>query len=521
MRSLHELKQRWFLDVERDDKFPPQLRHPGSAIRPHTDGNLVEPLIDGKAIMGDFYHRVAAMLASDVPSRCRILVAAMGIDPVKLLGESDPAPDAMTTLLEAADAGVHVYFLASGQRGLGTLSRQFAEKLNARGGHGTTDKRFPGFSGGHHQKFNVTRGPDGQWVAVVSSADFFFSRWDTPDHLAQNPERPPKGGATHDAGLKVRGPAVADIGLTFAERWNDPSSIAATAPPLRVKIPTDFLAARSSSAGPHSVQVLRTYPIINRKGGYTWSHQGEFTIWAAYLNAIKEADRYIYIEDQYLYPFHDPPFFNNTAGVEQETDIVYQLGQALKRGVDVVALVPGRNNAIWKHYEVQQRWRAAEYLHQIATAKPAHGDFVVCILHRGDNDPVVHAKLMLVDDEYALVGSANICQRSIAYISELQLGVVDAENRLVRDMRLALWQEHLELNDPQSVLDPRAGVQKWQEAGARSGGRLRPLSYRRPRFSFPYRYLFNRVVDPYSGPAREAPRLSRRETVSASKERAE
>ncbi|MFN2185801.1 MAG: phospholipase D-like domain-containing protein [Anaerolineae bacterium] len=502
MTRLSELKERWFIDVARKDAFPPQLRHPGTQIQAYTDGNLVEPIIDGKAIMGDFYYRVAAMLAGDDPRHCQILIAAMGIDPVRLLGESGPAPDAMTTLLEAAGAGAQVYFLASGQRGLGTLSRKFAEKLNAFGGHGAIDTRFPGFSGGHHQKFNVTRGPDGEWVALVSSADFFFARWDTPDHLAENPERPAKGGATHDVGLKVRGPAVADIGLTFAERWNDTSSVGATAPPIRVKMPTNFLSARSSSLGPHSVQVLRTYPHINGQGGYTWSHQGEFTIWAAYLNAIRQATRYIYIEDQYFYPFHDPPFFASATGRRLETDIVYQLGQALKRGVDVVALVPGRNDAIWKHYEIQQRWRAAEYLHDIATAHRAHGNFIICFLHNGGNDPVVHAKLMLVDDEYALVGSANICQRSIAYISELQLGVVDAENRLVRDLRLALWQEHLELDKPDRVRDPQAGVHEWQETTARQTGRLRPLSNRRPIFRFPYRYLFNRVLDPYSGPPR-------------------
>ena len=86
MTSLHKLKDKWFIDVTDENDFPPQTRFPGSKIRPYADGNLVEPLIDGAAIMGDFYYRVADMLKSDDPSRCQIIVAAMGIDPVIFSG---------------------------------------------------------------------------------------------------------------------------------------------------------------------------------------------------------------------------------------------------------------------------------------------------------------------------------------------------------------------------------------------------------------------------------------------------
>jgi len=224
MTSLQDLKDKWFVDVDQEAVFPPQTRHHEARIQPHSDGNLVQPLIDGAAIMGDFHFRVEEMLNSGNPEECLVFVAAMGIDPVKLLGENGPAKDAMTTMIEAAEAGVKVYFLGSGQGNMGSKSKSFAEKLIARGSQGAIDKRFPGFAGGHHQKFNASRGPDGKWSALVSSADFFFSRWDTPDHAAENPERPSKGGPTHDFGLKVQGPAVADVVGTFEERWNDPSS---------------------------------------------------------------------------------------------------------------------------------------------------------------------------------------------------------------------------------------------------------------------------------------------------------
>jgi phosphatidylserine/phosphatidylglycerophosphate/cardiolipin synthase-like enzyme len=309
MTSLEELKDKWFVDVSQEDSFPPQTRHRASEIQPSSDGNLVEPLIDGAAIMGDFHYRAEIMLNCNNPEECLIIVTAMGIDPVKLLGENGPAKDAMTTMIDAAGAGVRVYFLGSGQGNMGLKSKKFAQKLIERGSYGAIDMRFPGIVGGHHQKFNATRGPDGLWTAVVGSADFFFSRWDTPDHAADNPERPPKGGPTHDLALKVRGPAVADIVQTFRERWNDPSSPEGTSPPIQESMPDYFTDSPMPSSGPHSVQVLRSFPLIKKRKGYSWSDQGEYTIWAAYLKAIKQARQYVYIEDQYLFTFHDPPFF--------------------------------------------------------------------------------------------------------------------------------------------------------------------------------------------------------------------
>ena len=94
MPSLSDLKEKWFVDVDDSHPFPPQQRHPGSQINPSTDGNRVELLVEGATVMADFHYRVQEMLASDDPGQGQIVVAAMGIGPVKSLGENDPAPDA-------------------------------------------------------------------------------------------------------------------------------------------------------------------------------------------------------------------------------------------------------------------------------------------------------------------------------------------------------------------------------------------------------------------------------------------
>ena len=504
MTSLQELKDKWFVDVADEKAFPPQARYPGSKIKPHTDGNLVEPLIDGAKIMGDFYKRLEQMIQSNDPSQTIAMLASMGIDPVKPLGEDVPGEDIKSKFLEAAEKGVNIYFLVSGQPGLGVFSESFSKTLNEKGGQGAVDKRFAGFAGGHHQKFNITRDYNGEWTGIASSADFFYARWDTPSHSPVNPARNKKGGPTHDTGLKIIGPGVRDLTLSFVERWNDPSSAYYTTPAITSQIEGDFPEEEFPEAGPHSVQVLRTFPIIDGKSKYSWSDVGEYTIWASYINAIKQAQRYIYVEDQYFYTFNDPPFIETSTGRKRDTDYIYQMGEALKRGVDIVALCPGRNNAFWKHYEIRQRRIAAQYLREISESHPGAGNFVICTMNTGGSDAVIHSKLLMVDDEFVMIGSANMCQRSIGNLTELNIGVVDPEDKLVRDLRLTLWQEHLELDSPESLLDSRLGVEQWHDNAAAGQGRLHLFHSKRPRIEVPYRFLFNKLVDPYNGPARES-----------------
>jgi phosphatidylserine/phosphatidylglycerophosphate/cardiolipin synthase-like enzyme len=443
---LQELKDKWFVDVSRGDQFPPQARYPGSQLQPHTDGNLVEAVIDGAPLMAEFYRRAKAIIKAPDPAQHELWIAQWRLDPVKLLGETNSAEDAQTMILNVARAGATVFFLGSGHTGRVRPTKAFAEKLIAAGGQGTADKRLPTF-GSQHQKFYIFRGPANEWLALLGSADLNYSRWDTPGHVADNPDRSSQGeGPSHDACLRVQGPAVHDIALSFAERWNDGSSRQRTDPQLSSTISIDFLNEPLPPTGPHSVQVLRTYG-LEPKRAYSWSDRGEFTIWAAYLKAIRQAKKYIYIEDQYFYLFNKPSAYNDMTGKRRDSDIVYQLGEALKRGVDVICLVPSRKGSgnPTNIYQLQARREGAQFLKTIAESQAGAGRFAICNLVAGKVDPVIHSKLMVVDDEFALVGSANVCQRSMAYDTEIHLGVVDAHNQFARDLRLALWQEHLDL----------------------------------------------------------------------------
>ena len=111
MPALQELKAKWFIDLSRQGQFPPQTRHPGALLQPWTDGNLVELVLDGAPLMAEFYQRTEAILSASDPSQHELWLAQWKLQPVKLLGETNPAPDAETTILNVAKARAKVYFL--------------------------------------------------------------------------------------------------------------------------------------------------------------------------------------------------------------------------------------------------------------------------------------------------------------------------------------------------------------------------------------------------------------------------
>ena len=139
MTTIDTLKEKWFIDVNDTGQFPPQTRHPGTQVRPYTDGNLVEPIIDGQPLMADFYERVTQIINSSDPGQYQMWLVQWRLDPVKLLGETHPAPDAETLILNAVEAGVKVYCLESGHVGHRLAANKFIKELNAKGGLGICD----------------------------------------------------------------------------------------------------------------------------------------------------------------------------------------------------------------------------------------------------------------------------------------------------------------------------------------------------------------------------------------------
>ena len=96
----------------------------------------------------------------------------------------------------------------------------------------------------------------------------------------------------------------------------------------------------------------------------------------------------------------------------------------------------------------------------------------------------VHAKVCVIDDVWATVGSDNLNLRSWTHDAELTAAVLDptldgrepadpaglgdGARRFPRELRLALWREHLGRaeGDDADLVDPVQGFQAWREAAA-------------------------------------------------------
>jgi phosphatidylserine/phosphatidylglycerophosphate/cardiolipin synthase-like enzyme len=123
----------------------------------------------------------------------------------------------------------------------------------------------------------------------------------------------------------------------------------------------------------------------------------------------------------------------------------------------------------------------------VSILRQAGGDRVA--FYGVENDagvPVyVHAKVCVIDDQWATVGSDNFNRRSWTHDSELSAAVCDPD--YARSLRVALAREHLETGAeeelaPSCVFDAfarsAARLQQWHDdgrVGERPPGRVRPL----------------------------------------------
>ena len=474
-------------------------RHPGGAA--FAVGNDVTVLVHGKAYFAELFRCVQALRAGDL-----LLFTDWRGDPDQLL--DGPGTEVSRVFSDAARRGVVVKgllwrshfdrFAFSEQE-----NRHLGEDIEAAGGECLRDMRVrPG--GSHHQKLVVLRHPGrGELdVAFVGGIDLCHSRRDGPDH-AGDPQRQPMAGVFgprppwHDIQLAVRGPAVADLETVFRERWDDPAPL--------TRSPFDRLAdlirrdddragalpaplPDPAPTGTMSVQVLRTYP--RRRHGYPFAPDGERSVAHAYDKVIARAHSLIYLEDQYLWA----------------TDVVRCFADALRRNpglhlIAVIPLHPDQDGRLSLPPNLIGRQQALDELHRAGGARVG----VYGIENHAGTPVYVHAKVGVVDDVWAAVGSDNINLRSWTHDSELSCAVLDdrrdqREPRVLdrfdhgarlfaRELRLQLSREHLDRQpaDDEDLLDPVRAfaafadtareLQRWHDngkAGARPPGRLRP-----------------------------------------------
>ena len=453
--------------------------NPWTDLRAFTTGNLVVPLVDGRT----YFARLCAELEATTAGDQVYFLDFRGDFAERLAG---PGSEVGEVLGRAARRGVQVFGLLWRSqpkilKQSEAANAEFVRRIDEDGGQVLLDARTRR-AGSHHQKLVVVRHPGSpdRDVAFVGGIDLGYSRSDDSQHdgdpqtmefAAAYGPRPP----WHDIQAEVHGPAVHDLEHTFRERWYGSSVLDLPSPVRQLYDRAYHIGAMSGRPlpppiaddeerrGSHAIQVLRTYPARLRR--YPFAPHGERSIAHAYRKAFARARALVYLEDQY---FWSRPVSEMVASALRDNKNL--------RVIVVVPRYPDSDGAVSRVPGVLGRYDAVR-----ACAAAGGARFALYDLENRSGVPVyVHAKTVIVDDVWAIVGSDNLNRRSWSHDSELSIAVLDADHHrrephdpaglgdgarsFARDLRLRLWREHLDRDegDDEDLLDPKEAFEAFK-----------------------------------------------------------
>lgn len=274
--------------------------------------------------------------------------------------------------------------------------------------------------GAHHQKMIVV---DSR-VAFVSGMNYRDTDWDTSAHRVFEPrrvsfseslenrrairdrEKQPATSPRKDYSTRLTGPIVRDVEEVVKIRWD--RALAARATNSDRNSAFNLSSAPAAVSGGVEAQLTTTMP----------APYGEHSIIESMANAIRESKKYVFIENQY---FRNPAL-NNVLFLHMNAVPALKL---------VVVTMPVSEwtdpGCVWTH-KSHARFRDAfpgRYLmlqlRSFETTTPnAAGDMRATFANIN-----THSKLIIVDDRFLSVGSANFNHRSMVYDTEAAVVVLD------------------------------------------------------------------------------------------------
>jgi phospholipase D1/2 len=278
----------------------------------------------------------------------------------------------------------------------------------------------------HHQKIVLIDDA----LAFSGSIDLTGHRWDTPAHRVDEPERVNTAGEPyepyHEVQAMVDGDAAASLGVLVRDRWR---AMGETTRPPRT--------ARATNAWPKDVEpdltdvdvaIVRTMPASERDPEIR-------EVERLFLDSIAAAERYIYIESQY--------FSSDRLGLA--------LAERLKEpdGPEVIAIIPKECSG-WVEQQTMGALRDQVLKHLVEADRHRRLRIVYPAASRARGvSTFVHSKVMIADDRFVRIGSANLSSRSMGVDTECDLAVdagpgANSQHRAgVRRIRDRLLGEHV------------------------------------------------------------------------------
>jgi len=368
----------------------------------------------------------------------------------------------------------------------------------------------------HHQKTVIVD----QDIAFVGGLDLCFGRYDTRDHCLIDEKaatfpgkdyyNPSKGADIdgldepfqdlidrnsiprmpwHDVSMRVDGYAARDVAKNFIQRWNHHRNA--------MQMSSSLLVPKASllcpPLGSCNCQVLRS---LSFWSGQDQEGKTESSIYGAMMFSIANANHFIYIENQY--------FISSTArGVKN--DIGMALLKRIRRAIiekqsknkpfpdfRVIVILPIHPEGTYKDSAAIRyimKWQydticrgGKSIIQELTDEFPTEkiSDYISFFALRNygylqgrvvTEEVYVHAKLMIVDDRIAIIGSANINDRSLLGDRDSEIAILTEDQDLTPSkmggnpfmagkfalaLRMHLWREHLglDVNNSNRIMDP-------------------------------------------------------------------
>ncbi|KAG8909007.1 Phospholipase D1 [Tulasnella sp. 403] len=368
----------------------------------------------------------------------------------------------------------------------------------------------------HHEKMCVID----ETIAFMGGLDMCFGRWDTPQHILVDDAEPTgmEGSAQiwpgkdysnarvmdfhslnkpdedmydrtkvarmpwHDVGIQIVGQPARDLCRHFVQRWNYLLRVKTHSRVMPFLVPApDFKVTELTDQG-----LTGTCEVQICRSAGPWSlgtaTRVEHSIQNAYLKAIELSEHFVYIENQFFVTstvVNEVPVENNIGDALVHRIIRAHREKTPWRACIVIPLLPGftfpidHNDAssIRLIVELQNR-SICRGPHSIFSRLRKEGidpdDYITFFSLRSwgklgsatltTEQVYIHAKTMIVDDRLAIIGSANINERSMRgdRDSELACVVRDTDmidsrmagkpyrvGRFAHTLRIRLMREHL------------------------------------------------------------------------------
>ena len=278
----------------------------------------------------------------------------------------------------------------------------------------------------YHQKFGVIDDK----VAYIGGMNFRPTDWDSSEHKVYDARRmafdasasarndvaareeTPDNGPRKDYIVRIEGPSAQDAADVFKKRWDNQikDRVSNSENSTRFEVMRDI----PERADGMQVQVTTTLPQP------FWEH----SIAETWFNAVRQAEKMIFIEDQYF----RMPMINATIIERMREKPSLKLVVITK---PVTTSDPGCVQTYKSDLELRSAFRDRYLTVELRSFDGVTKEFA---------DIDVHSKMLIVDDVFMSVGSANKNNRGIVYEGEMNVAIVDAR---VGDMRRRIAQNIL------------------------------------------------------------------------------